>query len=671
MVALLRRMSALSKRSSNAEVSSILRTFYQTSTSDKRCCIKDNTFGHTFNTIGDVSSALPAADRWAFEFRQFRFLVEETIPTCWFGSRRLTALWTNVFRALHEEGEDNSLITSTASRDIVQFLESYISLDCGQKSRSWAVLDLLRSSAAPDYYGNTFGCPRCPRPISASFLNQPKGSQPHFGTSNQKSQARLSATLDNTLASLFAILASFCLASSHPKPILGEADQSTSFDSSTIISLLGRVSMDVITRVNAPAQLPEDWPFARSTSILCATLLLRMCLQTSADGLGSISIDELVLTLTIMHQEARHETEHHNSLELLPEFVYSTAQSTAKLLGIDGYHILERVTKTLSIETSSTVASLSTTRFLSDLAIASAELFWEKTASQATQQLIQELQTRCSYPREGGVSTTPFHPTPGLTTDREGLQWEDGIGEWVDSEPCGTCFAPKSPIMLLQDGSTSASQIQGHGRKSAPPHDWITPASNDEDSCYSQFSSPQKFQQSTGISTMLPLSSSPIKILDELYCTEGQLSRSLSRRMPLADRTNLHDSRSPQGNKQRETTLASLNVPSHLGKRPNTGSEDDNDEGYEQEVLPRKKTRAQSTSSVSTDEDVDELDDATNHVTARHGTGYPLSARLHHHRPRGTALRSLSTKFRSSHQYRRYKGSTDEISIPSDDDLAI
>jgi hypothetical protein len=428
VIALLRRMTGLQRsragHSSSAEVESILRILLQASPPDKQCCGRNNIYAHTLNSIAQISSQLDSETRSAFEFRRFEDLISDSIPICWLGTRRLSALWVNSFRVFLE-GDSTAENGNTAIRDVAQFLSTVISLDCGIQPPSQSAIDLLNSTVIPDYHGNTLGCPKCPKvPQDASFLSIPKSQQQHSSTNNKASQKRMFSTLNNSVSTLFAILTSFTIAA---------RQQPESFEhvrSSAIMSLLGCLSMDIIQAIYSLNQQADGSTYERITAILVATLL--SCLHSTQAP--AISINDLVHAMETIDQKSRlKKGQTESPLSSIPEFVFATAQSIAKILRIDSWEILEGLIAAMTAVPVESQYTASTRAFLADLALESVEMFAERTESEQAADLAASLRTQNHRTRYTDGVATPFKATSRLERNRDGFMWEGGLCEWVEA----------------------------------------------------------------------------------------------------------------------------------------------------------------------------------------------------------------------------------------------
>jgi hypothetical protein len=448
VLALVRRMRnprrSRLKHPSTAEVDTISAALLRATTPDKSCCNRDNIYGHVFNSLAELSSQCEEGARTGFEFRQFENLIVSLIPVCWFGSRRLTALWTNAFRAFVDSARSTQEQVTTV-RDASRFLDIFISLDCGIRQAPKAATRLMNSSAIPDYQGSALGCPKCPKmPTYARFLNAPTSQQPHTATNNHMSRKRLSTALNNSLSSLFSILASFAITwSLYP-------EQLSAVDPQAIMRVLGCLSMDVLLALVSSSDLDGGIPFERCTSILGATLITLVATQPNQEGrtMMNIAVNDLVKGLDIIDREARTAADCKSStLELLPELIFSTVRSSGRLLKNDGFAVLSHIAVSLMSNSTSEGVSTPTSLLLADLAVSSVQIFAERTISEEAYLLATQLEKEAFGEDRYNSCKAPFKSTPRPRRDREGLKWEDGICEWVEATP-GAADLVRQPSTL-------------------------------------------------------------------------------------------------------------------------------------------------------------------------------------------------------------------------------
>jgi hypothetical protein len=421
-IALIRRMTSLQKSRANhrssAEVDSISRTLLQASVPDKQCCGRNNAYAHMLNSVAQISSQLDHSVRVAFEFRCFEHLSRTSMPLCWLGTRRLTALWANTFRVFFETEN------TAGSADVARFLHTIVSLDCGLHLPSQSIADIMESSIIPDYHGNNVGCPKCPKPFQpASFLNLPKSQQPHSATNNHASRKRMLSTLNNSFSSLFAILASIVIAARD--------------GSDHVQLLLGSLSMDIIKAVDSLNDPSDASTSVRNVSILAATLLVSLDPRSGLATAGEMNISDLVRVMEILDCRGRlSKGADESPLASLPEFVFATTQSIAKIQGKESWNVLESLSAAMTSEPPGVQYNPSTRAFLIELAISSTEMFSERTDCIQASDLASKLRRthQSGQPHDHAVPSS-FKPTPRPDRARDGLSWEDGLGEWIEAAP--------------------------------------------------------------------------------------------------------------------------------------------------------------------------------------------------------------------------------------------
>lgn len=641
-IALLRRIRrpqrSQAKHSSSAEAESLLATLYKASTPDARCCSKDNTFAHTLNTLAEVSYQLYAAEQVEFELRQFQVLLKSSMPLCWLGSRRLTALWTCTFRVLLGDNRSAGAV-GVNCRAVESFLETFVALDFDLEVQAATALDLANSSAVPDYHGNALGCPRCPKAPPARFLNAPKLSQPHCATNNSNGRQRLDTSLYNSISSLFAILASFILASRHKPDGLGPPDYLG------ITSMFTRLSMSVIQGLARSRRSSAEFPHERGSAILSATLLVLLGQQTAASGASTISINDLIQALTDMDRKARTIDSSTGTLALVPEFILSTILSIGKLVNSAGYEVLEFVVASLKTTSRSPQILPPSAAFLQDLAIASAELFSERFESGQGFELARTLKAEFHGVHRPTGMATPFQATPEPDRYREGLKWEDSIGEWVEST---------SPGYSLPNIAHSMRE------RSAVPIDLFSGRDSRQPALYSEtgmltasdhlsFGFPggaaKNEKHDSGILSLLLSSSSPIK--DELSLSLSTESTkpssqncSLTRR-PLADRTNFNDAIPLASNSKDIVAKCSELKPARIKlKRSHTDIVENSSDDELDLPMPRRRCHGKR-ETVFRSTQLDRFNSAEEDSSILSSTSSDVKSRR---RPRGTALRSLHSK---------------------------
>ncbi|KIW01079.1 hypothetical protein, variant [Verruconis gallopava] len=434
VLALLRRMRnpqhSRLKHASSAEVESITNTLLRSITPDKPCCSRDNTFAHSFNTVAEISSQFDVRGRTSFEFRQFGILARSVLPVCWFGSRRLTALWMSVYHAFMDPGKDFHERLDLV-RDVSNFLNTVLSLDCAQEEPKSSKKRLLTSAAIPDYYDSGLGCPKCPKMLPrAKFMNIGPPQQPHAAANSRSSKKHLNMSLNNSFSSIFAILGSFTIcATLHPQEL-------PKAEPVPIIRLLGSLSLDILLSPVFDGEISDDSVLERFAIILATTLLVHVLQRPSPGEKQAVHISDLIDGLRAIDRCLRVNAEYGRAtVEILPELLYSVSRTSAKLLGNDGFEVLSTLAEFLSSSPILEDISYSKRQFLADLVVSSTRLFAARLGSHEAERLAETLENSWHGQRHCPTRDTPFKATPLPRRDREGLKWEDSIGEWIEAGP--------------------------------------------------------------------------------------------------------------------------------------------------------------------------------------------------------------------------------------------